>query len=77
MSAPAEYAALLEGRGYVVVYRREASNACPGCGGSNWNIGRVTAECAFCDTAIPIAENRRAVEQSTPAPIEGNPDVQT
>ena len=29
---------------------------CPGCGRRQWNVGRVTAECASCETALIIAE---------------------
>ncbi len=29
---------------------------CPGCGQQQWNVGRVTAECATCATALIIAE---------------------
>ena len=56
MSAPSDLTAMLEGRGYVVLYRRQHDNACPACGGSNWIIGRTTAECGFCETALPLAE---------------------
>lgn len=28
---------------------------CPGCGHQQWNVGRVTAECAVCATALIIA----------------------
>ncbi len=42
-------------RGYHVVYRDDAVNHCPGCGRTSWYIGRSTAECAFCGTAIPLA----------------------
>lgn len=41
-------------RGYHLVYRPDVVNACPGCGQSNWNIGRHSAECAFCATALPL-----------------------
>lgn len=27
---------------------------CPGCGRANWHVGRATAECAFCATALPL-----------------------
>jgi hypothetical protein len=30
------------------------TNHCPGCGKSHWMIGRLTAECAFCGTALPL-----------------------
>ncbi len=42
--------------GYRPVYRAEEINHCPGCGKSQWMVGRVTAECAFCSTALPINE---------------------
>jgi len=47
-------------RGYLAVYRPDEQNRCPGCGGSNWYVGRSTAQCAFCDTAIPIASNGKS-----------------
>ena len=53
------FAAGLAQRGHHVVYRVNASNHCPGCGRSHWYIGRVTAECGFCGTAVPLAEARR------------------
>ncbi len=49
-----DYAALVEQRGYVIVYRRAEPNHCPGCGHSQWLVGRVTAECAHCGTALRI-----------------------
>lgn len=44
-------------RGFLAVYRPGESNRCPGCGGQNWLVGRTTAECAFCATAVPIASD--------------------
>lgn len=43
-------------RGHHVVYRASETNRCPGCGRSQWYVGRVTAECGFCGTAIVLAE---------------------
>ncbi len=40
--------------GYRVAYRPHETNHCPGCGNSHWMIGRMTAECAFCGTALPL-----------------------
>jgi hypothetical protein len=51
-----DFGAELIGRGHHVVYRAEETNRCPGCGRAQWHVGRVTAECAFCETAIPLAE---------------------
>ena len=44
-----------QSRGYGFVYREDAVNRCPGCGRSHWHVGRVSAECAFCATALPLA----------------------
>jgi hypothetical protein len=44
------------GRGYHAVYREHEVNHCPGCGRTHWIIGRISAECAFCTTALPLAE---------------------
>jgi hypothetical protein len=54
------------GRGYHAVYREHEVNHCPGCGRTHWLIGRVSAECAFCATALPLAE---ASMQSSNRPI--------
>ena len=42
-------------RGYHAVYRQNETNHCPGCGRSHWHVGRVSAECGFCATALPFA----------------------
>lgn len=46
-------------RGYQPVYRANEVNRCPGCGRAHWYIGRLSAECGFCSTAIPLAESFR------------------
>ncbi len=53
-------------RGYHAVYREHQVNHCPGCGRTHWIIGRMSAECAFCTTALPLAE---ASMRSHKAPI--------
>ncbi len=45
---------MADARGYYAVFREREVNHCPGCGRTHWIIGRVTAECAFCATAIPL-----------------------
>jgi hypothetical protein len=40
--------------GYHVLYRFGEVNRCPGCGRSQWYVGRRSAECVFCATAIDI-----------------------
>ncbi|WOK38021.1 hypothetical protein [Sphingomonas sp. C3-2] len=42
--------------GYRIMYHRAEPNRCPGCGNSNWHIGRISAQCAFCDLSLPLAE---------------------
>jgi hypothetical protein len=44
-------------RGYHVVYRENETNHCPGCGRTHWYVGRFSAECGFCSTALPLAES--------------------
>ena len=44
---------LLNG-GFRFVYYDGKENHCPGCGGRNWVIGRLMAECAHCETALPL-----------------------
>jgi hypothetical protein len=56
--ATASFAAGLAQRGHHIVYRANESNHCPGCGRSHWYIGRISAECGFCGTAVPLAEAR-------------------
>lgn len=45
-------------RGYGPVFRSSVTNVCPGCGRSHWHVGRKTAECAFCATALPLAQHQ-------------------
>lgn len=44
--------------GYRIVYRMNETNHCPGCGQMHWIIGRTSAECAFCATAVPLQDGR-------------------
>jgi hypothetical protein len=57
--AATSIAASLAKRGHHIVYRANEANHCPGCGRSQWYIGRVSAECGFCGTAVPLAETAR------------------
>ena len=56
----------VQARGYHAVYREQQVNNCPGCGRTHWLIGRMSAECAFCSTALPLAE---ASMRSHKAPV--------
>lgn len=42
--------------GYRIMYHREEANHCPGCGKTQWHVGRLSAQCAFCDTTLPFAD---------------------
>jgi len=65
--AAPSFAAGLAQRGHHIVYRANESNHCPGCGRSHWYIGRVSAECGFCGTAVPLAETSRHEAVARPA----------
>lgn len=70
--ATPSFAATLAKRGHHVVYRNNSANHCPGCGRSQWYIGRITAECGFCGTAVPLAEARsdyRSTNGGSPKPV--------
>jgi hypothetical protein len=43
-----------QNRGYSVAYRENEVNHCPGCGRTHWYVGRISAECGFCATALPL-----------------------
>jgi len=52
-------------RGYHAVYREGQVNHCPGCGRTHWMIGRLSAECAFCSTALPLSESQSLGQKAT------------
>ena len=59
-------------RAAVPLYREGAR--CPGCSHSHWLVGIVTAQCAFCDTALPLPDGqpgfgRQAIVRSHPRAI--------
>ena len=54
-------------RGYHAVYHDGEVNHCPGCGRTQWLIGRMSAECAFCGTALPLREASN--RGPAPAPV--------
>ncbi|MGF7149659.1 hypothetical protein FHS96_003310 [Sphingomonas zeicaulis] len=41
--------------GAAITYRPGNATSCPDCGKSHWHVGRHTAECAWCATALPIS----------------------
>jgi hypothetical protein len=60
-------------RGYHVAYREDEVNHCPGCGRSHWHIGRISAECGFCGTALPLT-GRMAIGAGLFRPRSRAPD---
>src|SRR5919112_394127 len=56
----------ISARGYHAVYHDGEINHCPGCGRTHWLIGRLSAECAFCSTALPLKEAANRGPSPTP-----------
>jgi hypothetical protein len=46
----------LANRGLGLLYRPGIANFCPGCGRTHWFVGRFSAECGFCGTALPLVQ---------------------
>jgi hypothetical protein len=42
--------------GLQLLYHPGELNRCPGCGRTNWYVGRTLAECGFCGTAMALAD---------------------
>ena len=38
----------------MVLFRQGEINHCPGCGGTQWNVGRNSAECAYEKCGLPL-----------------------
>jgi len=53
-------------RGYQFLFHANECNRCPGCGRAQWYVGRLTAECVFCGTALPLAEAHWSESGATP-----------
>lgn len=46
-------------------YQRGGANRCPHCSATAFHVGRVTAECASCGNALPIAPDRKPCAHPT------------
>lgn len=42
---------------YALAYHPGLVNHCPGCAGTHWLVGRTTAQCPRCDTALPLVHH--------------------
>jgi hypothetical protein len=58
-------------RGLHAIYRPGETNYCPGCGRTHWHIGRLSAECAFCSTAMPYS-GETLIEPKPPIVTRGS-----
>ena len=56
LAAGVAFARRIAERGFMPLYHSGDVNHCPGCGGKSWHVGRMSAECATCETAIPLAD---------------------
>lgn len=56
LTAGHAFARQIARRGFMPLYHTGDVNHCPGCGGKSWHVGRMSAECATCETAIPLAD---------------------
>lgn len=45
-------------RGLIPLYYLGEANRCPGCMGRAWIVGRLSAECSGCGTALEFATSR-------------------
>ena len=52
---PSDYRAIQPSRGLLPAFDPDRPTRCPGCGGAHWQVGRHSAECARCATALPLA----------------------
>ena len=52
---PVRYSQPFQPTGFRIAYRFGITNYCPGCGQTQWHVGRSSAQCAFCSTAVPFA----------------------
>jgi hypothetical protein len=59
MPEPIRAGERIASRGYCPTYHPREVNRCPGCGGTHWYVGRVSAECGFCATVLMFAGGGR------------------
>lgn len=57
------------GRGYIPVYYADTIDHCLACGHSQWLVGRSMAECAICETAMPLANPAARIGVQAYSPV--------
>ncbi len=66
--------------GYRLLYHPGEVSRCPCCGQRQWIIGRLMAECAHCEAALPLDQVHgvgsvaRFVNSRPPEPFYSDPD---
>mgnify|MGYP000620263255 CR=1 FL=1 len=66
--------------GYRLLYHPGEISRCPCCGQRQWIIGRLMAECAHCEAALPLDQVHgvgsvaRFVNSRPPEPFFSDPD---
>jgi hypothetical protein len=50
----------------ILSYRPGRATPCPACGERQWLVGRIMAQCACCDTALPIDLGYRGWSVASP-----------
>ncbi|ATI81477.1 hypothetical protein A6768_24915 [Sphingobium yanoikuyae] len=54
LSGLVPHSSALATKGFMPLYRAGEPNRCPGCGGQQWIVGRMMAECGYCGSAVPM-----------------------
>lgn len=55
-------------RSFMLTYRENEVNICPGCSKSHWTVGRVSVECFFCGVVLPLPYSASNPFNSTTKP---------
>lgn len=56
-------------RSFMLTYRENEVNVCPGCSKSHWHIGRVSVECHFCGVVLPLPYSQTTPWNTTVRPV--------
>lgn len=57
----------------VLLYRPGRHMPCPSCGGRHWLVGRMMAQCAVCDAALPLDTGYRGWSLAIPKGLRSRP----